>query len=339
MRAPRRTMQTLAAVAGVWLGCAHANDSSAELDNNGLRLTHDPDIAMLSEDLTISTKAVHVEYLFENHGAAAKTVTIAFPMPDVTGGIDSNVGLPGEDPVDPFQFRVSADGVPVHAKLMAGAFVGDAEITKKLAGAGIALMPFANGVNEALDKLPQATRDAFVAAKIAAIDEYSNNATGPMEKHLVPTWTWRAAYVWTQSFPAGRPVRLVQDYAPSVGGTSGTAIGGKGWRTADYMRDYPAKYCIDQSFESAVDRAMVAKKAEYAPFTEERINYVLKTGANWAGPIGAFRLVVDKGEPDNLVSFCGDGVAKVGATKFEMRKTDFTPKEDLHILILVPIHF
>jgi Domain of unknown function (DUF4424) len=332
----RLALQSLAVVVGAWLGCARANDSTAELDNNGLRLTRDPDISMLSEDLAISAKAVHVEYVFENRAAAAKTVTIAFPMPDVTGGIDANVGLPGEDPADPFQFRVSADGAPVHAKLKAGAFVGDVDITNKLAGARIALMPFAEGVNEALDKLPQATKDTFVSGNIAAIEEYSNNANGPMEKHLAPTWTWRAAYVWTQSFPAGQPVRLTQDYAPSVGGTSGTAVGSKGWRNAPYMRDYPAKYCIDQNFEGAVHRATAAKKADYPPFTEQRINYVLKTGANWAGPIGAFHLTIDKGAPENLVSFCGDGVVKVGATKFELRKTDFTPKDDLHILILAP---
>jgi hypothetical protein len=333
----RFALQAVAAVVGVWLGSAHANDSSAELDNNGLRLTRDSDISMRSEDLTISDKAVHIEYVFENHASAAKSVTLAFPMPDVTGGIDANVGLPSGDAVDPFQFRVSADGAPVHAKLKAGAFVGDVEITQKLAALGVALMPFAEGVNEALDKLPQATKDAFVAAKIVAIEEYSDNASSQMEKHLTPTWTWRAAYVWTQSFPAGQPVRLVQDYAPSVGGTSGTAVGSAGWRTAPYMRDYPAKYCIDQNFEGAVHRATAAKKADYPPFTEERINYVLKTGANWAGPIGAFHLTIDKGAADNLVSFCGDGVVKVDATKFELRKTDFTPKDDLHILILVPL--
>jgi hypothetical protein len=45
-------------------------------------------------------------------------------------------------------------------------------------------------------------------------------------------------------------------------------------------------------------------------------------------------LVVDKGEPDNLVSFCGEGVTKIGPTTFEMVKTDFWPDRDLDILIL-----
>lgn len=330
-------MRALAALAAMLAaGPALANDSTAELDNNGLRLLQEPDIAMTSEDLSISATAVHVEYEFVNRGAAAKTVTIAFPMPDVTGGIDENVGLPDPDAANPFRFRVAADGVEIRPKLDARAFVGAAEVTEKLASVHVPLMPFAKGAGETLDRLPQATKDAFVKAGIAAIDEYSTRADGVMEKHLAPTWTWRAAYVWTQSFPAGAPVRVVQDYAPSVGGTAGTSVGSPGWRAQDYMRDYPAKYCIDAAFEAAVKRATAAAHAEFAPFRETRINYVLKTGANWAGPIGAFRLTVDKGEPQNLVSFCANGVAKIGPTLFETRKSDFRPTTDLHILILQP---
>ena len=67
---------------------------------------------------------------------------------------------------------------------------------------------------------------------------------------------------------------------------------------------------------------------------ERRISYVLKTGANWAGPIKAFHLVVDKGQADRIVSFCGDGVKKISPTVFEVRASDFTPTHDLNILIL-----
>ena len=45
--------------------------------------------------------------------------------------------------------------------------------------------------------------------------------------------------------------------------------------------------------------------------------------------------MVDKGDEDNLVSFCGDDVKKIGPTTFEMHKTDFYPEKDLDILILI----
>ena len=48
-----------------------------------------------------------------------------------------------------------------------------------------------------------------------------------------------------------------------------------------------------------------------APFSEERIEYTLKTGANWAGPIRDFRLTIDKGDATSLISFCGQGVNRL----------------------------
>jgi hypothetical protein len=64
------------------------------------------------------------------------------------------------------------------------------------------------------------------------------------------------------------------------------------------------------------------------------IGYVLKTGANWKGPIGDFRLVVDKSKPDSLVSFCTEGVKKISPPQFEVRHANFTPTEDLKIPII-----
>jgi hypothetical protein len=32
--------------------------------------------------------------------------------------------------------------------------------------------------------------------------------------------------------------------------------------------------------------------------------------------------------------FCGEGVRKIAPTRFEMRKSDFTSKSDLYVLIL-----
>ena len=43
---------------------------------------------------------------------------------------------------------------------------------------------------------------------------------------------------------------------------------------------------------------------------------------------------MDKGSTDNLVSFCGEGIKKIGPTTFEMVKTDFWPDRELEILIL-----
>jgi hypothetical protein len=68
---------------------------------------------------------------------------------------------------------------------------------------------------------------------------------------------------------------------------------------------------------------------------ERRISYILKTGANWAGPIKDFKLTVDSGKPGRLVSFCGPGSAKATSpTATEVALKDFTPTQDLKILIV-----
>ena len=76
-------------------------------------------------------------------------------------------------------------------------------------------------------------------------------------------------------------------------------------------------------------------KSEFGPpYSELRIDYILKTGANWSGPIQNFELVVDKGSPDALVSFCGKNVKKISATQFQVQQKDFSPDGNLSVLIL-----
>jgi hypothetical protein len=83
--------------------------------------------------------------------------------------------------------------------------------------------------------------------------------------------------------------------------------------------------------------------AERAPkdggiaWSQTTISYILTTGANWRDPIGRFRLVVDKGAPQNLVSFCGENVRQISPTTFEMVKTNFVPRRNLDILIAKPV--
>ena len=94
-----------------------------------------------------------------------------------------------------------------------------------------------------------------------------------------------------------------------------------------------ADYCADPAFLAGVGR-LVKQTGGIVP--EQRIGYILTTGGNWRSPIGRFRLVVDKGVPRNLVSFCGEGVRRTSPTQFEIRKTNWRPDRDLKVLIISP---
>src|SRR6185312_232043 len=209
-------------------------------------------------------------------------------------------------------------------------FNGKTEYTKFLQDLGIPLAPHLATTLKALDALPPEKQAEFVRQKIGEAVEYDTGKG--MEKHLEPRWTLKTNYHWEQTFPANAETSIEHDYKPSVGATAGTSIGGD--FPSEQMEIYTKKYCIDKDFIVSASKVRKAAKADYPPFTEERIEYILSTGANWSGPIRDFRLVVDKGAPDNLITFCGDGVKKITATQFEMKKANFTPKGNFAALIL-----
>jgi len=66
---------------------------------------------------------------------------------------------------------------------------------------------------------------------------------------------------------------------------------------------YRKDYCVSDAFLAQLDER-AATACSTSDDQERRINYVLKTGANWAGPIRSFKLTIECGAGDRLVSFC-----------------------------------
>ena len=332
-----RPMMT-AAAAAVALACAGralANDSSAELRQGGLMLVHNPGVEMRSEDLYISPTAVKVRYRFRNTTGRDQRVLVAFPMPDITiEGPDDLVSIPRQDPQNFLGFSTTVDGRPVAARIEQKVLSRGIDRTAYLKSLGVPLAPQLDVTRKALDRLPKPVGRHLVAIGLAIPDDY--DAGKGWEHHLQPTWTLKTTYYWDQVFPAGRELAVEHDYAPSVGGTSGTEVEADGFRTSPDYRRMTRKYCLDESFLTAVAKAKRAVGPDHQAFFEKRIEYVLSSGANWKAPIGDFRLVVDKGRPESLVSFCMDGVRRASPTQFEVRKADFRPARDLSILILEP---
>ena len=306
---------------------ALANDSTAESAAGGLVLTRTDAIDMISEDLFISGGKVRVAYVFRNRTAKDVTVTVAFPMPD-----RDLFAANYQDVAFPSGFRTLVEGRPVAMQVERKAMLKGRDVTAVLAALKV---PIGGGkAGAALDALPRAERDRLLRLGLAQIDEY--DAGRGMEKHLIPAWTAKETWYWRQTFPAGRDLHVEHSYAPGTGGSVGTLLVSRTARAGPDGRRMIADYCIDSEFLAAVDRRAAATKAEFPIMPEERIGYVLTTGANWRSPIGRFRLVVDKGSPDNLVSFCGEGIRKISPTRFEMVKANWRPTRDLKVLIVKP---
>src|SRR5262249_22786081 len=230
-------------------------------------------------------------------------------------------------------FTTRVNGRPVKANVEQRVVAGGVDRTALLRERGIPLAPFRESTNRALDRLPRAQWDELVSAGLAEIEEY--DAGQGMQQHLSPRWALQTKFYWDQIFPARAETLIEHRYRPIVGGNVATMLGSPEAANEPWVAEYQRKYCMDQQFLAAIERARrESADPERFPFSEERIDYILETGANWAGPIKQFRLVVDKGAPQSLVSFCGEGVRKIGATQYEMRKSDFVPRGNVSVLIV-----
>jgi hypothetical protein len=246
------------------------------------------------------------------------------------------VSVPVEDADNHFGFRTTFNGKPVEAQLHQYAVALGIDQSEFLKGLGVPLAPFGQATQDAINALGDADKRELVHRGLATAMEY--DAGQGWQTDYVPIWTLRSTYSWEADFPAGETAEVGHTYRPSVGGTTGVSFLYPPSDGYDPAGDYQRKYCTDDAFLSAVKKTLANKDEPWsAPFTETWLSYIWSTGANWGGPIGRFHLTIDKGAPENLVSFCWDGaVKKTGPTTFEMEATDFYPpwNRDLEILIL-----
>ncbi len=309
-------------------GPALADDSTAGLANGGLVFTKSTTIEMRWEKLALSDKAVRVQYAFVNTSPKAVSVTMAFPFPDVTvDGPDDSQSIP-KDANNFLGFKTTVDGKAVQAQLLQKVVKNGVDRTALLKSLGVPLAPFLGSTIAALGRLPKAQQEQLVKLGLAMPFEY-DVGKGPINE-LLATWTVETRYYWTQTFPAGQVVTIEHDYTPSVGSSAVSAWGSSDMATSAAAR---TQYCIDNTFVAAARKGVGAADAHL--YGEERIAYVLVTGANWKGPIGDFQMTIDKGAAANLVSFCGTGVTKAGPTSFQVRYKNFTPKANVNVLLLI----
>jgi hypothetical protein len=258
-------------------------------------------------------------------------------MPDVTGSVDMAVAIPDPARDNFLRFTTRVDGKPVESQVEQRAFLiapgePDVEITERLKSLGVPLVPTLDAAGAALSALSEPQRKALADAEIVYPQEVDEGKGAHTE--WVPLWTLRSKFGRKQIFPAGRDVLVEQAYTPGTGSQSTLTFGAPNLDAAQESH-YRETYCTDGAFTIAVQslyRKANAPNPRIGAF-EEYLSYFITSGANWAGPIGSLRLVVDKGDA-TLVSFCGDGVRNIGPTTFEMTAKDYTPRRDIDVLFV-----
>ena len=88
-----------------------ANDGTAELATGGLVFVKNNDVAMLSEDLFISTEQIRVSYRFLNKSNKDIIAYVAFPLPDLKmDPVDDVTEIPTDDSINFVGFSTTVDG-------------------------------------------------------------------------------------------------------------------------------------------------------------------------------------------------------------------------------------
>lgn len=305
---------------------ATANDSVASMGAGGLVLQRTEGITMVSEDLFLSAREVRVTYQFLNHTDEGIETIVAFPMPDIPPGYMGDMGGRLDDPAHIVPFITWVNDRAVWSDVEYKAVVDGVDVTERLRALDLPLAPHGQDSWDAVNALSESVRRSLTDEGIL---DSGRKPDGSLDWSL-PNWTLKTTHYWTQWFPPGEAVEITHLYAPAIGGTVMTMVG----HADGPLSEYRETYCLDETVIQAAQR----EESTGRRFGETWLDYILTTGANWSGPIGDFRLVVDKGSTNNLVSFCGDGVRRISPTQFEVRHTNYTPTRDLNVLILVGDH-
>ncbi|HEY7901384.1 MAG TPA: DUF4424 family protein [Caulobacteraceae bacterium] len=284
-----RGVTIAAALLGGLPGAALANDTSAVLSGAGLTLTASRDIVMQSEDLRLSPSEVRVAYGFRNRSARTVVTQVAFPLPEVDVGAMSETPhrfhFNGRDG-DVVDFQLTVDGRPTAAALEARAFNDKGrDITASLARYRVPLIGRRSDaeIEAALGRLSPAAVKALAAIGAVYADEWASHSD---IKH--PGWKVRATYHWRQSFPAGAEVRIAHRYRPVLGGVNFDSA-------ADLARSGAPREegtWTDEKRGWCLSPALLTSVKTKGPVRLQWLEYVLRTGANWAGPISRFHLEI-----------------------------------------------
>jgi hypothetical protein len=313
-----RIQRCLILLAGALLApAASANDSEATLEVGGLIFTKTDAIRMESEELYISLDETRVAYRFTNTSNRDVTAIVAFPLPELETETPYASRITADEQpyyplANPFGFRVKVNGAEVAPNL---------ELTHVFMG----------------EDMPKTVK--------AVIEHVSDNSVVKSQRGDVSTLTYK--YYWEQKFPAGQETRVEHSYKTSPGT-------GRISEKSDTGIKPGGAYCYDESFIGGFTKYLekLRKSPDYAmpgkPPAEvenqigahlhfeslNEVKYILTTGANWKGPIGSFKLTIDKGDPATLISTCFDGLKKTGPATFTANFTNYTPKRDLAILFV-----
>ncbi len=270
-------------------------------------------------EVHVSIRSVRLAYVFKS--ARHQTVHFSFALPEMP--VDASPDAVGIEAGDE-AMGLAADTRPVNylnlsahvngQKLALGghgrALYEGKDVTRQLLDAGVPLL------YDLIDEAPWSNLPPDVQEKLKA---------GGLLGEGAAYWSYQAEFAWDQSFAPGE-TRIEVRYTPVSNYWSDINLDD----FPEIATDGPATrtYCIDD----AVRRAFLSGEPYYELYT---VTHLAAPAGGWRGPVGRYRLVVDKGTPANFVAFCPQAAKKISPASFEWTATNFTFDHDIGVLFFV----
>lgn len=341
----------------LFLSTVCANDTKVTVESGGIVIEKkERDIQMVSEKLKISPRKIEVQYVFFNHGPD-KTIKIGFPLPRSPYNMSS-----------PYPHS-SWDEAEIALRILYGDFSGSSTTLEKALQLSeiIDFSVSVDGVRKLFNRHMRAFNvsgkditELLIKHRIPLSSAYLRGFTedppmglfpglekklkvlGLLNEKNQPNWYTQTTYVWENKFVFEKHTCIEHTYTPSSGRVF---ISSKDFTNKNQMHNH-----IDGSYIN-LDECTYDKKYldEFLKHWEEQskdslnpqktilkslseVRYILKTGANWCGPIKKFRLEVKPENPCDLVIISGQyKMTRMpdGVNVIELE--DFTPQENIRV--------
>ena len=277
-----------------------------------------PDMSVDRQEIRVTLHSIRLIYVFR--ASRRRIVHFRFDLPAMPVDADPDaIDLDGQDaaagrgadrqPLNYLNLSVHVNGTPVALSGRARALHEGKDVTRQLREAGVPLLYVLDTISP-WRQLPPRTQTMLEASGLLVID--------------AAQWRYQASFEWEQAFEPGETrVEIsyvpVADYWNDINSTQFPEIARDGSATRTY--------CID----NAVRRAYFHRPA----YDLYKVAHRTPSPGGWRGPVGRYRLVVDKDAGADMVAFCPLAATKTSSTTFEWTAEDFTPGRGIDVLFFV----
>ena len=306
-----------------------ADDITTELKTGGLVFSNGGALEVNEEDLFISMDEIRVNYTITNKTTSAVESVVTFNMPDQKGAFMEAYAINNPEADDFLAVAITENGKPVTPRLEQHVLANKLDRTADLRAAKVPLLPYAQKTQAAIKALPE-----DVKASLAGKGLLENEAMGNDAANYVPVWTLRSGYSWKTNFPVGKAVKFGLRYKPSLG-TSLQILFMQQGKPAYKFKETSARYCMKEDFLKTAAELSKQDPVEGPAYLPGWITFDNGGGQTGLGPFARFRLTVDKGRPENHVSFCGDGIRQASPTTYVYERERGSPRGTVSVLFLI----